>query len=85
MAYNGGNVEMCNPGSTFKMSADFTFTASELNRIADVDFSKYNGTALDNRIDVEKPKNMCEGAIDLIQMDYRINAKIDVDVEGDFK
>ena len=85
VAYNGGNAEMCNPGSTFKMSADFTFTASELNRIADVDFSKYNGTALDNRIDVEKPKNMCEGAIDLIQMDYRINAKIDVDVEGDFK
>ena len=85
VAINGGDVEICGPGSMFKFSADFTFTASELNRIADVDFSKYDGTALDNRLDVENPKDKCEGAIDLIPMDCRINAGINIDVEGNFK
>jgi len=85
VAINGGDVEICGPGSIFKFSADFTFTASELNRIADVDFSKYDGTALDNRLDVENPKDKCEGAIDLIPRDYRINAGINIDVEGNFK
>ena len=85
VAINGGDVEICGPGSMFKFSADFTFTASELNRIADVDFSKYDGTALDNRLDVENPKDKCEGAIDLIPRDYRINAGINIDVEGNFK
>ena len=84
VAFNGGEVEMCNPGSTFKVAADFTFTASELNRITELDFKAYDGTAIDNCFDVEKPKDVCEVAIGLIPRDLRINAGIQVDIESTF-
>ena len=85
VVFQDGEAVKCNPGSRMKFTADFTFTASELNRISKVDFSKYDGTAIKNRLDVEKPKDKCEGAIDLIPMDFRINTGMQIDVEGEFR
>ena len=84
VAVSDGNVEMCGPGSKVKFSADFTFTASEIKRISEVDFSKYDGTRLERRLGVENPNNKCEGAIELVPMDCRINAGINIDVECEF-
>ena len=55
-----------------------------MKRISEVDFSKYDGTRLDRRLAAENPNNKCEGAIELIPMDYRINAGINIDVECEF-
>ena len=82
--FKDGAVEMCGPGSTFKYIADFSFKASELDRISKLDFSEYDNTTLNDRIDREKPEQMYEGAIDLIPKKFQLDADIHVDLQSNF-
>ena len=77
--------EMCQPGSTFKYNVSFTFSPAELDRITKLDFGKYDSTGIDNRFNKERPNNIFDGAMDLIPRDFRLNAEIQLDVQGDFK
>lgn len=78
------DVEECNPGSKVKYSADFSLTANEFNRIANVDFAKFDSIELDKRIMLNKPDNMYEGAINLIAKPYRLDVDLKIDMVSEF-
>ena len=82
--FKDGAIEMCGPGSTFKYAADFTFKATELERISKLDFSEYDSTDLDNLIDKQKPEQTYEGAINRIQEKFRLDVGIHVELESNF-
>jgi hypothetical protein len=67
-----------------KYSTDFSLTANELNRIANVDFAKFDSIELDKRIMLNKPDNMYEGAINLISKPFRLDVDVKVDMKAQF-
>lgn len=75
---------MCNPGSKVKYSAEYTFTAKELERISQTDFKNFSSIELDKRIMLEKPDNMYEGAINLIAKPYRLDVDLKIDMVSEF-